>query len=179
MRAWADVAVLAKTKNLQGGFVARPAAGLPFLLREGMEVAFVPPALDAPRRARVAEVVSQGGSHLVFFEGIEGIDAAEPLAGCHCLVRRADLPEDALAVGARGLVGWQARDAEAGFSATVADVVENPGQTLLSLERDAGDADGGASSRAVLVPLVDEFVVGFDEDARLIELSLPAGLLDL
>ena len=40
MRAWADVAVLAKTKNLKGRFVVRAAAGLPFLLEEGDEVAF-------------------------------------------------------------------------------------------------------------------------------------------
>ena len=53
MRAWTDVAVLARTKNLQGGFVAQSAAGLPFLLSEGLEAAFVPPVLDAPRRAQV------------------------------------------------------------------------------------------------------------------------------
>ena len=54
MRAWTDVAVLARTKNLQGGFVAQSAAGLPFLLSEGLEVAFVPPVSDAPRAARGA-----------------------------------------------------------------------------------------------------------------------------
>ena len=30
-----------------------------------------------------------------------------------------------------------------------------------------------------LVPLVDDFVASFDEDARAIELSAPAGLFDL
>lgn len=171
MREWADVAVLAKAKNLQGGFVVRATAGLPFLLEEGMEVAFVPPVLDAPRRATVGAIEEQGLDLIVFFEGVEDRSTAEALAGCHCLVRRADLPEGALAVGSRGLVGWSVRDEAAGFAGTVSAVIENPGQTLLEL---AGD-DG----RTALVPLVDDFVASFDEDARAIELSAPAGLFDL
>lgn len=171
MREWADIAVLAKAKNLQGGFVVRSAASLPFLLEEGMEVAFVPPALDVPRRAIVSSIDEQGGEFLVFFEGIVDRSTAEALAGCHCLVRRADLPEDALAAGSRGLVGWVARDDEAGFSGMVCAVIENPGQTLLELEDEGG--------KTVLVPLVDEFVRAFDEEARLIELNAPAGLFDL
>ena len=99
MRAWTDVAVLARTKNLQGGFVAQSAAGLPFLLSEGLEVAFVPPVSDAPRRARVTTVSAiDDRTAVVAFDAVEGIDAAEALVGCHCLVRRADLPEGALDV---------------------------------------------------------------------------------
>lgn len=172
MRAWADVAVLAKTKNLQGGFVARAAAGLPFLLHEGLEVAFVPPALDAPRRARVASVQQSGDGFLVFFDGIDGIDVAERLAGCHCLVRTDDVPEGSLAAADDGVLGWEVFDAAAGCLGTVVEVVENPGQSLLSIER-AGDA------RPLLVPAVDAFVVGLDERARRIDVDVPAGLLDL
>ena len=86
-------------------------------------------------------------------------------------MRRADLPEGALAAGSRGLVGWAVRDEGAGFSGTVSDVVDHPGQTRLELTGDDG--------AVVLVPLVDEFVAGFDEDARTIELAAPAGLFDL
>ena len=68
-------------------------------------------------------------------------------------------------------MGWSVRDEAAGFAGTVSAVIENPGQTLLEL---AGD-DG----RTALVPLVDDFVASFDEDARAIELSAPAGLFDL
>lgn len=171
MHEWADIAVLAKAKNLQGGFVVRCTAGLPFLLEKGMEVAFVPPMLDAPRSARVNEVLEQGDEMLVFFEGIEDRTVAEQLAGCHCLVRRSDLSDTAFAIGSRGLIGWAARDEAAGFSGVVSDVIENPGQTLLELRGDDG--------RAVLVPLVDEFVSGLDEDARILDLNAPSGLFDL
>ena len=122
----------------------RATAGLPFLLEEGMEVAFVPPVLDAPRRATVSAIEEQGLDLIVFFEGVEDRSTAEALAGCHCLVRRADLPEGALAVGSRGLVGWSVRDEAAGFAGTVSAVIENPGQTLLEL---AGN-DGRSGARA-------------------------------
>lgn len=72
MRTWANVAELSKTKTLTGGLVARCAPGLPFLLEEGMEVAFVPPRHDAPRRARVLSVQDAGrDAFLVTFEGVD------------------------------------------------------------------------------------------------------------
>lgn len=171
MREWADIAYLAKAKNLQGGFVVRSAAGLPFLLEEGMEVAFVPPVIDAPRRGRVREIVQQGGDTIVFFDEVADRTCAEMLAGCHCLARRCDLPEDALVAGSRGLVGWTVVDEEAGFSGEVSDVIENPAQALLELR----DQEG----HTFLVPFVDDFIVSFDEDERSLRLNAPAGLFDL
>ncbi|MEG0790773.1 MAG: 16S rRNA processing protein RimM [Gordonibacter sp.] len=172
MRTWIDVAHLAKTKNLQGGFVVRSAAGLPFLLEEGIEVAFVPPALDAPRRARVETVVPSGEqAAVVTFDIVRDIDTAEKLAGCHCLVRRADLPEGVLDAPEADWAGWQVRDACAGMLGMVASIEEMPGQMMLEVAAPDG--------RAILIPLVDEFVVEVDEDARLIEVDVPSGLLDL
>lgn len=173
MRTWANVAELSRTKTLTGGLVARCAPGLPFLLEEGMEVAFVPPQHDAPRRARVQSVQDAGrGTFLVSFEGVDSIDVAELLVGCSCLVKRADLPEQALAAEADGFEGFEVRDERAGLVGTVESVIENPGQFLLSIAR----ADGGDP---VLVPLVDALVVEIDEDARRIDVDLPDGLLDL
>ncbi len=211
MRAWADVAELTNTKNLDGGLVAHCAPGLPFLLREGMEVAFVPPVLDAPRRARVAWVRAEGGAleGVVGFEGVEGIGAASPLVGCHCLVRRSDLPQDALAgAGAHAWAGFAVFDARAGFVGHVEGVREMPAQRLLEVARADAASEGGAggegvaagegaagcagasgaagegamparSAAPVLVPLVDALVVRVDEQARRIDVDLPDGLLDL
>ena len=173
MRAWTDVAVLARTKNMQGGFVAQSAAGLPFLLSEGLEAAFVPPVLDAPRRAQVTAVAPvDDRTAIVTFDAVEGIDMAEALVGCHCLVRRADLPEGALEAHAGAWDGWEVHDARTGLVGTVAGIQELPGQDLLEVVPAAG-------GRTVLVPLVDAFVSGIDEDARRIDVDLPDGLLDL
>lgn len=185
MRTWVDVAVLAKTKNLQGGFVVQSAADLPFLLTEGLEVAFVPPALDAPRRARVASVQMSGEkAAMVFFDTVTSIDVAERLAGCHCLVRRADLPADAFLATELVWQDWDVYDATAGFLGTVSGISELPGQSLLEVAdvRKSAMNTGDASSDddgIILIPLVDEFVVSVEEDKQRIQVDIPSGLLDL
>lgn len=173
MRSWVNVAALAKPKNLDGGLVARSAAGLPFLLKEGMEVAFVPPALDAPRRARVESVAMRGENEaLVFFEGVTSIEAAEKLAGGYCLARRADVPEEALlGADAFNWNGWQVEDAVCGRVGTVACVEERPGQLMMTVACEDGTE--------ALIPLVDEFIVEIDELAQIIHMNLPTGLLEL
>lgn len=173
MRAWVNVAELARTKTLSGGLVARSVPGLPFLLSEGLEVAFVPPRHEGPRRGIVESTKHEGkDAYLVTFEGVRDIDTAELLAGCYCLVRRADLPEDALVAVDDDLAGYEVHDACIGYVGIVEDVLENPGQTLLSVARAGG-------SGSALIPLVDAFVTGFDDDARRIDVALPDGLLDL
>ncbi|MDY4988502.1 MAG: 16S rRNA processing protein RimM [Ellagibacter isourolithinifaciens] len=176
MRTWADVAWLATAKNLNGGLVVRSASGLPFLLEEGMEVAFVPPVLDMPRRAIVEEIRPQDDtSAVVWFEGVDDIDTAKALCGCHVLVRREELPELAQAIAAAhsdGVSGWEVHDAQAGLLGTLLRVEDNPGQSLLVVDR----ADGQSP---LLIPLVDEFLVGIDEERERIDVDVPAGLLSL
>ena len=208
MRAWADVAELTNTKNLDGGLVARCAPGLPFLLREGMEVAFVPPGArrPAPRAGGVGCARTAAPAEgVVGFEGVEDIDTAALLAGCHCLVRRSDLPQDALAARARTWAGLAASMRAPASWGMCEGVREMPAQRLLEVARADAAGDGGAGGAGqrrvrrgwrgrhglrrapcaarpaapVLVPLVDAFVVRVDEQARRIDVDLPDGLLDL
>lgn len=174
MRTWIDIAELAHTKNLNGGLVARSAAGLPFLLREGMSVALVPPVLDAPRNVTVESLQMRGDFEaFVFFEEVTDADTAEALVGCHCLVRRdeAGLGEFEDVNDLPSWEGWQVFDAREGFVGTVSGIDERPYQPLLVVARD-GRADA-------LVPLVDDFLVNVDEEARRIDMRLAPGLLDL
>ena len=168
MSDWIDVAVLAHTKNLNGGLVARSASGLSLLLDEGMAVALVPPVLDAPRNVTVASVdLRKDNEGLVFFNEVEDARTAEMLVGCHCLVPKTDVEEEMLA----SWEGWRAIDEQAGFEGEVVSVEDRPAQSLLVLRR----VDGSEA----YVPLVDEFVAEVDEDERCIYLTCPAGLFDL
>ncbi|WP_172135889.1 ribosome maturation factor RimM [Adlercreutzia sp. ZJ473] len=174
MRSWIDVATLAHTKNLNGGLVARAASGLPLLLSEGVRVALVPPVLDAPRDVTVARVVPRSEDEaLVFFEEVETADMAELLVGCHCLMRRdeVDLSSSDVASDLPSWEGWSVHDVRAGHVGEVEVVEDRPLQPLLVVARPDGSS--------ALIPLVEEFVVSIDEDARRIELDCPAGLLDL
>ena len=171
MRAWIDVAVLAKPKNLDGRLVVRGTAGLPFLLEAGDEVAFVPPQTDLPRQAVVKSVNEiDDRSAEVVFEGVDG-EAAHGLAGCHCLIRRDALGESLYEEEPALWEGWTLIDAEAGAVGKVTGLVSNPGQDLLEVER----PDGGT----VLVPIVDEIVREVDPESCTVSAVLPQGLLDL
>ena len=178
MREWADVAWLATAKNLDGGLVVRSASGLPFLLEEGAEVAFVPPVLDRPRRAQVEGIRPRDdASAVVWFSDVEDIDTAKALVGCHVLMKRADLPELARAQAAAhsdAALGWEVHDAKAGLLGTLLRVDDNPGQSLLVVARADGD-----EGHPLLIPLVDEFLVRIDEEDCRIDVDVPAGLLSL
>lgn len=172
MRAWMDVAVLAKTRNAKGRLVVKSTAGLPFLLEEGDEVAFVPPRTDVVRRA-VVQAVYPVDDRLadVEFEGVDG-DTARALVGCHCLIRRSSIDESQLREEPAFWNGWHVVDDAAGPIGEVVDVIDNPGQMLLRVKRPDGLGD-------VLVPVVDEIVRDVDAVSQTISVALPNGLLDL
>ncbi len=172
MSAWVRIAEFTKAKHLKGGLVAHSVAGLPFLLEEGLHVAFVPPQLDVPREGTVTSLREEPkGGYVVTFDTIQDVDAAEQLVGCFCLARRDDLPDGMLELQEGGIEGFTVEDATAGLLGTAVAINEMPGQNLLEVER----ADGGS----VLIPVVDEFIIGIDEDARCIHVDLPSGLLEL
>lgn len=174
MRTWIDIACLAYTKNINGGLVARSAAGLPLLLFEGMEIALVPPVLDAPRNVTVESLQMRNDEEaVVFFKEVKDANVADMLVGCHCLVRREEVADELaeLEGDLPSWEGWQVYDASAGFVGEISEIEDRPLQPLLVVSREnASDA---------LIPLVEEFVLSVDEDAKRIDMKLPAGLLDM
>ena len=172
MSTWIRIAELVKAKHLKGGLVAHSVAGLPFLLDEGLSVAFVPPQIDAPRQGIVTDVHEEAKGFVVCFDSVTDAAAAEALAGCYCLARREDLPEDVVELTEGGIEGFSVIDSVAGAIGTAASINEMPGQNLLEVSRPDG-------RDPVLIPLVDEFIDGIDEDSRTIFVTVPAGLLDL
>ena len=171
MGAWVRVARVAKTRNLEGNLVVQAIAGLPFLLSEGMEVRFVPPTLKGPRSAVVRELFqSKGNACEVSFDGVESASDADLLIGSYCLVRRDSLPEIDYASTPSALAGWRVCDAEFGDLGEIAEVIDNPGQSLLVVRGERGE---------VLIPVVDEFIRSIQEDERVVGTAIPAGLLTL
>ena len=172
-RRWADVAELIATQGLKGRLVARSVRGLPFLLHEGITVHFVPPTLDGPRTASVRSVQHLGSQeYAVQFSGVSKRDTAELLTGSHCLVARADLPddfEDIVRSSAEYLSGFLVVDEVLGDIGTISDVREMPAQDLLVVTAPGGE---------VLVPFVEDFIVEFDDAERVLYMDLPDGLVD-
>lgn len=177
MHSWIDVATVTATKNLKGGLVVRSAADLPFLLVQGMEVAFVPPQLDVPRRARVLQVQSRTSDEaVVLFDELTTAEQAFALKGCHCLVRRSDLdPEDLRDWDALNhWNGWRICEESGPELGTILEVEERPMQLCLHM----APAEPAYEGEELLIPLVDEFIVDVDEEQSLLVLRLPTGLIE-
>jgi 16S rRNA processing protein RimM len=171
MSAWARVAQIVKTRNLEGSVVAQSADGLPFLLSEGMDVYFVPPTLRGPRTARVAALQKlKEGSYAVDFEGVGTIDDAEKLVGCYCLASRASLPQQDDEGVPVGLIGYRVVDEVEGDLGRVSEIIASAAQSVLVVEGPHGQ---------VMIPAVDAFILQTDDDARCIATRIPRGLLDL
>jgi len=171
MRTWVDVAVLAKSRNLDGRFVARAAAGLPFLLEEGDSIALVPPKLDLPRTVTVSRVVLLDEERAeISFEEVSDAGIASELVGMHCLIRRDLIDAESFEEAPALWEGWPVVDASLGEIGTLTGVVENTAQTLLEVDRNGS---------IVLVPFVDEIVTEIDVDGERILVNLPNGLLEL
>lgn len=174
MHAWADVAVLAKARNTKGGFVAHSVANLPFLLSEGLDVAFVPPQTNMPRSARVSRVSLTGErTAIVEFEGIDDPETARGLVGSHCLVRRSDVGLWEGDDDAASWEGWSVVDVAHGELGRISGVIDNGAQSLLEVSRTDGD------EHPLLIPLVDEFIDDVDASAKCVTVAIPDGLLDL
>ncbi len=173
-RRWIDAAELIATQGLKGRFVACSVRGLPFLLKEGMLVHFVPPTLYGPRHAYVTSVCHIGsGKYLLAFDVVQSRDEAECIVGSHCLVSRDFLPDDFdghLHPKPQGVEGFVAQDTNLGSLGLIVEVREVPSQCLLVVDHDGAE---------ILIPFVDEYVLGIDEEAKLVWVSAPQSLLNL
>lgn len=175
MSAWVKAACIIKTKHLQGELVVRKVDGFPFLLSEGMHVYFVPPTLRGPREGHVVSVSpAREGEWTVSFDTVDDIASAEELVGSWCLIAKSDVPEPS--EGSLPLLceGWHVVDTKRGELGALSAIIEQPAQSLLSVE---GPVEGRLGE--ILIPAVDEFIRQIDTDSRCITVQIPEGLLDL
>lgn len=172
MHTWIRVAEIVKAKTLQGGLVVHSAAGLPFLLREGLSVSFVPPQFDCPRSAKVVSVQpsSKSANYVVQFNAVINRDMAEGLIGCSCLVKTEDIHSDDLVQDIDPLVGYHVFDETYGDLGKVCEVEQHSWQDLLVVEGSRG---------MIYIPHVEEFVLEEDCDQHILKTKIPIGLIDL
>ncbi|HJA28564.1 MAG TPA: 16S rRNA processing protein RimM [Candidatus Olsenella pullicola] len=161
------IARVEKTHGRRGEVVTVPVHGLPSLVRPGLEVALVPPALRGSRWRTVTSVSSDNrvGS-LVSLSGVAALGEAEDLVGTYLLARVDDLPEDLPLHDRERLVGRVVRDVESGRAGTIEEVMTGPANDVWVIR----DADS-----EVLVPVIDEVVSSVPESGE-ISISIPRGL---
>jgi 16S rRNA processing protein RimM len=68
------------------------------------------------------------------------------------------------------LLGYRALDEKMEEIGLIEDVVDNPGQILLSVKKEG---------KEIIIPYVEDFVIKLDKRKKELVLNLPEGLLDL
>ena len=167
-RAYRSIAKIVKTHGRKGEVVAVPTHDLPLLLREGLEVFVVPPALRGPRSHVIVSCADASGGQRITLSGISGIDPASKIVGKELLVRARDLPKDIILRDETSVVGRRVIDVARGDLGCVTAIVRGPAQDIWQVE---------GPGTEVLIPAVEELVVSMGEDA--IRVSLPDGLIEL
>lgn len=161
------IARIAKTHGKRGEVVTVPVGGLPLLVREGLRVCAVPPEL-AGERWHVAHDVRDGGrGQLVRLSGVGDISAAEALVGKTLLAPVDELPDDLDLHDPAFLLGTPVTDERAGAIGEVSEVMAGPANDVWAVEGPFGE---------VLLPVVDEVVLGVGEDGSIL-VRLPEGTL--
>jgi len=112
------------------------------------------------------------------FEDYNSKEAAIELTGVEIFMRVKDLlaeEEKVLEVVENGLqyekyVGYQIKDKMVGTIGVIEEIVEYPQQEMAAIKID---------EKEVLIPLNDQLILVVKEEEKIIEMDLPAGLLEL
>ena len=111
------------------------------------------------------------GFALVFFEGIEGQQAAESVRGKEVWIDQEKIPEEIDEELSRSALNeYMVIDDEQGEIGPVATVVEHPGNSFLIIDKEDGE---------VYIPLQEEIIQEIDHDKRVILINAPDGLIEL
>jgi 16S rRNA processing protein RimM len=118
-----------------------------------------------------AGVRMQNGTPIIKIEGVQDRTAAESLKGLEIYINADDLEE--LPAGehyVRDLIGYTVRDIAGGEDiGELNDVIQNTAQSILDVRTPEG--------KQVLIPAVDAFMRGIDDEAGVISVELIPGFL--
>jgi 16S rRNA processing protein RimM len=155
-----------KAHGMKGEVSVAPFTGPPFFLPQGLRVWLVPPP-SIVRQTEIVSVRPGPKGPLVKLLGVDTSEAAKSLAGVEILAAEADIPEDAF-VDEPDAVGAMVRDEEHGDLGSITD-------TLVTGANDVWIVHGVYGE--ILIPVIDDVVLAYDEDTDTFEVRLLPGLM--
>lgn len=128
------------------------------------------PARGPETRVRLERARPAARGWILALAGVADRNRAEELRGSVLLADRADLPEvESGEWWIADLVGLDVQDAELGGIGRIEEVLKLPANDVLVVRGRLGE---------VLVPVLEDVVLGTDPEAGVLRVRLPAGLLD-
>ncbi len=165
-----NVGLVVRPHGIRGEVLVEAWSERPERFASGSVLGAVAPDGSA-RTLEVVEAHAHRGGLRVRFSGFADRDAAEALRGYRLDIDRAEVPEPPPgAFYVFELVGCRCHDRCLGDLGEVVDLTEQGGGSLIEVRREDG--------RLLLLPFVEDFLVGVDRAARTIEWRLPEGLVE-
>lgn len=115
----------------------------------------------------LSEIKNVGKNLAVSFDTVNGTTEAQKLAGKEVWIEAGYLRKEKKGAD---LSGYLLVDDEKGEIGTVIEIIDSPGQRLLSVK---------AGTREVLLPYNEDFVRQTDHKKKIVYYSAPAGLIDI
>lgn len=167
------IAHITKSHGIKGEVVCTPAADLPFVVVEGLNVVILPPQLEFSRFQTVKSVKPFGEGYLVSLSDITSIDHAQLVCPGSLLACPQDLPEEFFQAQEEdaertSLIGMHVSDITRGDLGCIEEIIVSPAHDVWVVR--------GSTYGEVLIPAVNEMVLGVN-DNNVIEVDLVEGLI--
>ncbi len=115
--------------------------------------------------------MKSGGAGLMMLDGVDTEEHARELSGLDIYLhpnQMVDTNEDEMAV--EMLVGYTLTEELAGVIGVISSIDTTTENTLFVIETDDDE---------ILIPVVEDYILSIDQEKKIIEMSLPEGLLAL
>ena len=156
---------ITKTYGFEGAVVVRSEKGITGEPQQGEPVFVVTDGIPVPFFIREAWSPAPG-TLIISFDDYLTAESVSHLRGCEVRMTGVTQAGDDLAA----LNGYTLTDIASGFTGTVTDVVQNPGQLMAVVAIPAGET---------FIPLHPDLIVSVDHRRKRIVMSLPEGLAGL
>jgi 16S rRNA processing protein RimM len=167
--AFVPLGRIVKTHGLAGEVSVIATDGLPLERLVGVHVWFVPPP-GIVRTSFIAGVRPGPKGPLVKLDGVDGPDAAAALRGTTMLAAATDVPEDITPEEEDDLTGVRVFDEQRGDLGLIDEV-------LVTGANDVWIVRGGPFGE-VLIPVIEQCIVGVDLDSMTATVRLLPGLIE-
>lgn len=145
-----------------------PAAEAPLSVLLGITVWFTPPTAGVSV-SRFVSVRPGPRGPLVCFEGVDSIDTAKRLVGAQVLAKTDDLPDTWVDEPEdEGVEGFAVTDEVHGLLGVVVETIVTGANDVWVVHGPVGE---------ILIPVIDDVVLGIDESERTIDVRLLDGLM--
>ncbi|MFN8237555.1 MAG: ribosome maturation factor RimM [Chitinophagales bacterium] len=118
----------------------------------------------------VSKDINTDAQAIIFLEGIDTKEKAQPLQGKDIFAREDDLTEILDDDPYKEITGFTLTDKTHGAIGKIEEIIEMPFQFLAKVNKD---------KKEILIPLNDTFILKIDKIKQQVFVELPAGFLDI